>query len=312
MKIALLLLLFSFQALFIEAQLLPGIKISGSCNEQQMLIEDSPADTLIIPIRHLNIALREADAEPGNSFMKRIAPMSREEREEEIYKALSAGNLPGFLRNTVTIQGEFADAAGIVHQVQYEVMPDYLSVGSDADFCRIPMNPHTAQRLATLYGASLLTSKLSDHIFRMAPIQLTPFPYTPVGHANESVAKFVDHNAQIEKQKAEAGEKNGQLVAGIKKDIILSNRMTEQAGKVVIYGWHKSDGTPIQPVYGGHVDWYVDYSHGIRLINNQVRIDGGAFLLTEVLRDPVLYRIFSDEDSPMEQTVYISEDNKKP
>ena len=133
-----------------------------------------------------------------------------------------------------------------------------------------------------------------------------------MGHENESVEKFAEHNAQIEKQKAEAGGKNGQLVAGIKKDVILSNRMTEQAGKVVIYGWHKSTGVSIQPVYGGHVDWYVDYSHGIRLVNNQVHIDGRPFLLTEVLSDPVLYKIFSDEESPMEQTVYIEEDIKKP
>lgn len=293
--------------------------LSGTEHEQEeycyfgeKVYSEYIADTLIMPIRNLNIASRKADAEAGNSFMKRIAPMSREEREEEIYKALSDGNLPGFLRNTVTIQGEFADAAGIVHRVQYEVMPDYLSVGSDADFCRIPMNPHTAQRLANLYGASLITSKLSDHIFRMADLKLNPFPYSPVGNVNESPAKFVEHNAQIEKQKAEADGKNGQLIAGIKKDVILSNRMTEQAGKVVIYGWHKSEGAPIQPVYGGHVDWYVDYSHGIRLVNNQVQIDGSPFLLTEVLSDPVLYKIFSDEDSPMEQTVYIEEDIKKP
>ena len=74
---------------------------------------------------------------------------------------------------------------------------------------------------------------------------------------------------------------------------------------MVIYGWHKKDGKPIQPVYSGHIDWYVDYSHGIRLINNQVLIDGNPYLLTEVLKDPVLYRLFSDEDSPMKQTVYL-------
>jgi len=263
------------------------------------------ADTIIIPIRLLNIPPREADAESGSSFMERIAPSSLGEREEEIYKALSAGNLPDFLKKTVTMQGEFADSAGIVHQVQYEVMPDYLSVGNDSDFCRIPMNPHTAQRLATLYGASLLTAKLSDHIYRMAPLKLTPFPYTPEGNANELVAKFIKHNDQIEKQKTEAGGINGQLIAGIKKDVILSTRMAKHPDKVVIYGWHKSDGNPIQPVYSGHIDWYVDYSHGIRLINKQVLVDGKQYLLKEVLSDPVLYKIFSDEDSPMGQSVYI-------
>jgi hypothetical protein len=262
------------------------------------------SDTVIIPLRRLNIPLRKPTAESGKVFMNRVAPLTLEEREEEIYKALASGNLPGFLRNTITLNGEFADSAGINHKVTYEVMPDYLAVGNDTDYCRIPMNPHTAQRIATLFGASLITSKLSDHIYRMADKKLTPYNYIPVGNANELVKKFSDHNAQIESQFANVGGMKGQLVAGIKKDVILSHRLANQPDRVVIYGWHKPDGKPIQPVYSGHVDWYVDYSHGIRLINNQVLIDGKPFLFTDVLRDPLLYKIFSDEEKPMEQAEY--------
>jgi hypothetical protein len=109
---------------------------------------------------------------------------------------------------------------------------------------------------------------------------------------------------QIENQRNEAGVKNGELVAGIKKDIILSARIAKQPGKVVIYGWHKPDGKPIQPVYSGHVDWYVDYSHGIRLMNNQVLIDGKVALFSEILKHLVLYRIFSNESQAMEQPYY--------
>ena len=89
--------------------------------------------------------------------------------------------------------------------------------------------------------------------------------------------------------------------------MILSARLADRPDRVVIYGWHKPDGKPIQPVYSGHIDWYVDYSHGIRLINNQVLIDGKPVLFTDVLKDPVLYRIFSDEDRPMEKVVYIKQ-----
>lgn len=264
------------------------------------------ADSVNLPVRSLNIPNRYTKSESGSAFMARIASLPLNEREEEIYKAIVSGNIPGFLRNTVTIKGEFADSAGTMHQVIYEVVPDYLSVGNDSDFCRIPMNPTTAQRLATMFGASLLTAKLSDHIYKMAQVKLTPFNYIPVGNANELVTKFQEHHAQIEKQRKEAGGKNGQLIAGIKKDVILSNRIAKQPGKVVIYGWHKPDGKPIQPVYSGHVDWYVDYSHGIRLINNQVLIDGKPALFTDVLKHPVLYRIFSDENLPMEQTIYTN------
>ena len=48
LKISVLLLLFSFQSLFIMAQLLSGFDISESYNEQQMLIENSPANTRIL------------------------------------------------------------------------------------------------------------------------------------------------------------------------------------------------------------------------------------------------------------------------
>lgn len=261
-------------------------------------------DCINLPIRRLNIPLRAAGAETGSAFMKRIAPLPLQDREVEIYKALAAGNMPDFLRNTITLRSEVADSAGVLHNVQYEVMPDYLSVGSNSDFCRVPMNPHTAQHLATLYGASLLTSKLSDQIYRMAQVKLAPFPYKPVGNTNETVEKFVAHNAVIEQQKADAGGKNGQLIAGIKKDVILSSRIAKQPGKVVIYGWHKPDGNPIQPVYSGHVDWYVDYSHGIRLVNNQVLVDGKFMLLTDILKDPKLFKLFSNEDTPMSQPDY--------
>ena len=262
------------------------------------------ADTVVIPIRGLNITVREPDAETGSAFMKRINDLPLAEREEEIFKAAASGNIPDFLRNTITLNGEFEDAKGVGHRVTFEVMPDYLSIGSDDDFCRIPMNPMTAQRLAYLFGTSLLTARLSDFIYNHSEVKLAPFNYIPVGNANELVTKFVDHNVQIEKQLTEAGGKHGQLVAGIQKDVILSVRIAERPDRVVIYGWHRLDGNPIQPVYSGHVWWYVDYSHGIRFINNEVIIDSKPALFSDVLKDPVLFRIFSDEDQPMQQPYY--------
>ncbi|MCE4563894.1 hypothetical protein INQ51_06185 [Maribellus sp. CM-23] len=288
--------------------------LSGTKQEQKGYIyfgerayENYISDSITLPIRQLNIPPRKTDAEPGSVFMKRIENLPLEEREEEICKALADGNVPVFLRRTISLKAAFADAEGVVHKVEYQIMPDYLAVGSDDDYCRIPMNPRTAQRLATLFGASLITSKISDGIYEKAELKLEPFPYKPVGNANETVQKFVDHNSQIERQMSEAGGTRWQLVAGIKKDVILSERIAQQPDKVVIYGWHKSDGKPIQPVYSGHVYWYVDYSHGIRLMNNQVLLDGKPALLSDILKDPVLFKVFSNEDAPMSQTVYLSQ-----
>lgn len=265
---------------------------------------DMISKSVIMPIRTMNIPPRDKEAETGSAFMKRISDLPRADREEEIFMAAASGNIPDFVRNTVTLHGEFKDSEGISHMVTFDVMPDYLSIGSDDDFCRIPMNPHTAQRLADLFGTSLLTARLSDEIFARSEVKLTPFNYVPVGNANELVTKFVEHNEQIEKQLADAGGHHGQLVAGIKKDVIISVRIAERPDRVVIYGWHKPDGSPVQPVYSGHVWWYVDYSHGIRFVNNQVFIDGKPALLTEILKEPVLYTIFSNENKPMLQPFY--------
>jgi hypothetical protein len=114
----------------------------------------------------------------------------------------------------------------------------------------------------------------------------------------------MEHNNAIERQLKESGGTPGELVAGIKKDVILSVRIAAQPSKVVIYGWHKPGGQPIQQVYSGHVNWYVDYSHGIRLMNSQVFIDGESRMIGEILKDPVLFRLFSNEEEPMKITEY--------
>jgi hypothetical protein len=253
----------------------------------------------------LKIPERKANAETGSEFTHRIKSLPLSEREEEIYKALSSGNMPDFLRKLVIIRGDFEDALGEAHEVIYQAMPDYLAVGSNEDFCLIPMNPHTAQRLADLFGGSLVTSKISDHVYENAAIKLSPFFYKPVGNQNESVEKFVEHNNQIELQKKEAGGQNGQLIAGIKKDIILSHQLSDLSNKVIIYGWHQLDGKPIQPVYAGHVDWYVDYSHGIRLISQMIKIDGKELAISQILQDPILFKLISDEEEPMLQPRYF-------
>lgn len=255
-------------------------------------------------ITPLQIPERNPNAETGSEFMQRMIPLELEEREEEIFKALASGNMPDFLREPIRLTSMFTDALGQYHELVYEVMPDYLAIGSNEDYCRIPMNPHTAQGLADAFGASLITAKISDQIYEQAEVKLDPFFYKPVGRENESVEKFILHNSQIEQQKKEAQGQNGQLIAGIKKDVILSNRLANSPSKVVIYGWHKLDGLPIQPVYSGHIDWYVDYSHGIRLMNQELILDGNLTSVSKILSDSVLFQLLSDEDSPLVQMRY--------
>jgi hypothetical protein len=109
----------------------------------------------------------------------------------------------------------------------------------------------------------------------------------------ETVETFVQHNDIIELQRA--GKPLGVLTAGHKKDVVVSNRLKEKPSKVAIYGWHKPDGKAIQPLYAGHADRYVDYSHGIRLVKRAMMVDGKTRDLKFLLHDAKLNSLVSDE-----------------
>lgn len=255
----------------------------------------------------LNIPPRPPDAISGSQFMESIKTLSFEDREQRILEEITSGNIPDFLRNLTKIEAGFNDANGTTHSVIYEVMPDYLAIGSDDDFCRIPMGPITAQKIADAFGASMPTSKLVDNIYLNSIVKLAPIFYTPIGNENEKVEKFILHNSDIENARKANGGQLGQLIGGIKKDVIISNKITDpnRTHHVVIYGWHQLNGEPIQPVYNGHINTYVDYSHGIRLINSKILIDSVITDYKTILKDDVLYKILSNENAPMEQPTYL-------
>jgi hypothetical protein len=109
----------------------------------------------------------------------------------------------------------------------------------------------------------------------------------------ESPLTFLQHHRIIEDQLK--GMERGTFVAGIKKDIVLTNKLLEKPQRVAIYGWHYPNGKPIQPVYSGHVDWYVDYSHGIRPVRRSMRADGVTRPFEAIMKDPQLRSLISDE-----------------
>jgi len=264
-------------------------------------------DAALLP-KILTIPPRPANAITGSQFMQQVLNMTFDQREIEIYNQLSAGNIPDFMRTLTKISANFIDGNGISHSCTYEVMPDYLSIGSNEDFCRIPMGPITAQKLADLFGAVMPTPKLVDDIYPHAVVKLEPVTYPPVGDESTRVPKFVEHNSAIEAQRIAAGGILGQLTGGTKKDVVLSNKIVDptKPNHVVIYGWHQLNGTPIQPVTNIHINSYVDYSHGIRLLNAEILVDGAIKNIKTILADPVLYKMLSNETGAMTQPTYIA------
>ena len=77
--------------------------------------------------------------------------------------------------------------------------------------------------------------------------------------------------------------------------MVISNRLTQKPGRIAIYGWHKADGKPIQPLSTVHGAGYADYSHGIRLVSEKVLVDGKLCSVYDILKDPELAPLLSDE-----------------
>jgi hypothetical protein len=262
------------------------------------------ADIEYADITPLCLPDRPEGARSGSEFMEDIPGMSFSEREPLILAEILSGNIPDIARTPVTLTSTFTDANGIACEVEYDVMTDCLSIGTNMDHCRIPMGPETAQQIADAFGCILTTRKLCDDIWRHATVRLTPIPYAPVGNNNEQVYKFVEHNGDINAAREAAGGSIHELIAGIKKDVVICNAIKDKPDRVAIYGWHYTSGSPIQPLYTGHYDSYVDYSHGIRLVNAVIRVDGIPMHAEDILKDPVLYKLLSDENGIMEQPRY--------
>lgn len=186
------------------------------------------------------------------------------------------------------------------------VKSDYLAAGSDDDYFTLPMTPQSAQKIAEFFNASLPTPFIVDIIYKKAELKLEPFNFIPRGNRNETPDLFYDHSKIVHAQKKASGSTPGVFTAGTKKDIVISSKLSDprRTHHVTIYGWHRLTGIPIQPVTNIHIDTYVDYSHGVRLVSNKILIDGKEYDYRVILRDSTLYSLLSSEKEPLTVTSY--------
>lgn len=258
----------------------------------------------VLASERLTVPMRGTDAITGSEFVDLVSGLSVDEREQVIYEQVTSGNLPESLATAVEITERLADANGVMHSVTIRVLPDYLSIGSDEDFIRIPMLPETAQRIASKLGASLPTRKISDMIHSNAIVKFSPQPMTPDATMT-TLPIFVEHNKLVSEQFIGFDEPLGVLVAGDKKDIVITNRLAETPQRLYIYGWHYTSGAAIQPLSGAHGKSYVDYSHGVRLVSREVIVDDDVTMdIQTILKDDLLYKLLSDESGAMDYVEY--------
>ncbi|HMH24698.1 MAG TPA: hypothetical protein VK563_23140 [Puia sp.] len=240
-----------------------------------------------IPIHKAN-----GSATGGTDFFKTVTTWHWKERDSLAVGLILSGDVPKFLQRFVRIHTRITDSAtGKKINAWYYVAPDYLSIGTDDDWARVPLTPIAAQKIADSLGCFLPTRKMVNDIYVAAKVKLEPVPMYAF---RDSSITMWQHHLIVEGQRK--GRKG--LIAGIKKDVVISGKILrdEKPNRVAIYGWHKLTGVAIQPLYTGHVNWYADYSHGIRLVYKTVWVNGEPMDYTDVLRSPSLHGLLCDEE----------------
>jgi hypothetical protein len=249
-----------------------------------------------------DIPARATQARGASEFIAAVAGLGDHERDAAIRRELLAGNLPRFMRQVLpaTLNAQLRDGRSV--QLTLCVLADYLGLGSDSDFLLVPMGLDSALTVAAKFGFMLPTRRIVDLIYRAADVRLLPQPL-PASDRMRSTAYLQQHDALVEQQRAALGAAPGALTAGHKKDLVLTERLWQQPGRVAIYGWQRADGTPIQTLSTVHGARYADYSHGVRLVSQTMFVDGRPARLLDVLADAQLGPLLSDE-GPLPQAAH--------
>jgi hypothetical protein len=241
--------------------------------------------------KHLIVPQRNEASISGTEFYKEAVAFNWQKRDSFAVKEILAGNIPSFLKKLIAVNTQIKDKDGKTINATYFVTQDYLSIGSNNNWARINITPMAAQKIADSFHCFLPTRKIVDDIYKAAKVKLEPVPMYAF---RDSTITMYQHHLIIEGQrKLRKG-----LIAGIKKDVVITGKIFKYAkpNRLAIYGWHKPDGNPIQPLYTGHINWWVDYSQGIRLIYQTIYVNRKPMNYVDVLKDEKLKKLLCDED----------------
>lgn len=208
-----------------------------------------------------------------------LLPPDGAARDAVILGAIHTGNLNPVTWVTITMG-----------RVQLRVSADYLGIEDE----HVPMSEHVAQAAVDSLGAILPTPAIVDAIEAAATIVPLPTWTPPAGQSRSAqtsseIFALCETNTRL--LFGARGIQPGQLVAGHRKDVVLSRYMPD--GVVCIYGARWPDGRRLQPLYPipggnpGHEHEYEDYSHGVRAVLNACLLDGQPALVSDILAGPL-------------------------
>ena len=252
----------------------------------------------------LDIPLRPEGSMTGSQFavsIFRLPPGPA--RTQAIEQQLLLGNVPPFLRMLCPVTVSSTSLAGRKRTATYWVTPDYLSIGTDEDYLRIPLPGAAATRVADAFQGFLPTRRVVNDVYAAGDVQLG-MPLLPSGILDRSVERLLQHNACVQVLLGGAAAFFGDLIVGHKKDVVLCQKLFEghvpnAPGSVTTYGGCRVRGPALVPWSGlSSTDVAQDsseYAHGVRLVAARVTVEGEEYTYDDLLTDPTQAGFLSDE-----------------
>lgn len=245
-----------------------------------------------------------AGAKPGSDVLQVAANLPSNEREPYLIDEILTENPISTAAFATVKWSEPTSGTSGTHEIVLRVASDYVATGSSSPV-RIPLTPAGAQRLANNYGCVLPTTKIVDQIHGAAKHQLEPQPFSPEFYDIESTTVWKLNSDAIDAQLEKFNAETGDLISGAKKDVVITIRLGERLSpaRVAVYGWHKRDGKPIQPLSLVHRADYLDYSHGIRMVSDSMQLDGVTTSVKAVLVNSDVAHLLSYEGALTSETL---------
>ncbi len=239
---------------------------------------------------------RPRSAAAGSAVINAVTGAGGPDRDRYLVSQILKGNVPEGTRTlrpvrlTGTVRGKTTE-------IIVCVSADYLAVGSDQDNIRVPLGLPAAMQVARSFDMLLPTTRIVDAAYRQADLRVAPSPMTP-GPQMSSTSYFAQHDRTVDAQMQRRSSRGDILMAGHKKDLVIANRLNDKWGRVAIYGWHRTNGQPIQPLSTVHGANYADYSHGIRLVSRKAIVNGREADLMDLLSDAAFAAVLNS-DGPL-------------
>lgn len=215
----------------------------------------------------------------GPQVIASLPPGPTEDREQAILRLVKDGNI---VVQWVPIT---VDHGGV--RATFFVTSEPIMFGETwEDAVYLPVKPRTMQTIADWFGASLLTPKLVDEIWRSAEIRVDPFIATPAGAGMTSTSRSAEYTAltKAKTRAARAASKSdAPLTANIGKYWTSSTFTASNPSKAENYGFFASGQTRgtvsnlpgvnvVQTVGHAHNLEHTDYSQLIMLVSRKVLV----------------------------------------